>query len=229
VTVVVLSPHLDDAALSLGATIAALVKRKIDVAIVTVFSGDPSYVGPPSAWDIERGAVTAGEVFLQRREEDRLACDALGARPVWLPFVDDGYGAPREPVAIWEQLGPVLAGADAVFIPGFPVAHPDHRLVADLVLEHRSELTCMLGYRELPYALLPRHLFAQLRSGGWTRAKVHRADRVAKRAACRHFQLEFAGFGAMAKLARRFETVVGCESIAHLHGEVPDALNHIIR
>ena len=87
--IVVLSPHLDDAVLSLGASIADAAATGADVAIVTAFAGDPARQGDPSVWDRRAGFSSSLEAIEARREEDRLACTAIGARPVWLPF---GYG-----------------------------------------------------------------------------------------------------------------------------------------
>ena len=86
--VAVLSPHLDDAILSLGAAISG---ARGDVRVVTVFAGDPDSTLAAGEWDSRAGFRTVGEAARARREEDALACADVGARPVWLPFVDDQY------------------------------------------------------------------------------------------------------------------------------------------
>lgn len=47
---VVLSPHLDDAVLSLGATIARLSRHGRSVRVVTAFANDPTSRAPAGPW-----------------------------------------------------------------------------------------------------------------------------------------------------------------------------------
>jgi LmbE family N-acetylglucosaminyl deacetylase len=51
--VAVVSPHLDDAALSLGAAIAALTRSGRTVRVVTPFAGDPSSDAPANGWEAQ--------------------------------------------------------------------------------------------------------------------------------------------------------------------------------
>lgn len=48
---VVVSPHLDDAILSLGATVAGLARNGLAISVVTVFAGDTSSAKPCGGWD----------------------------------------------------------------------------------------------------------------------------------------------------------------------------------
>jgi len=151
--VVVLSPHLDDAVFSLGAAIARLARSGARVTVLTVFGGDPSSRVAAGEWDRETGFETAGEAAAARREEDRRACALLGAKPVWLPFVDLQYedGATDD-----DLLAAVRAAAgdtDALLVPGFPLTHPDHAWIAPLVLENLEFAGRIALYAELPYAL----------------------------------------------------------------------------
>ena len=96
--VAVLSPHLDDAVLSLGAAIARAVREGATVTIVTVFAGDVDSALPASNWDRLAGFATEGEAAAARRVEDATACALLGAEPRPLPFPDYPYVAgEREP------------------------------------------------------------------------------------------------------------------------------------
>ena len=66
--VVVVSPHLDDAALSLGAAIARA--RRIGAArvvVLTVFAGNPESDLPAGGWDSRAGFATEGEASRARR------------------------------------------------------------------------------------------------------------------------------------------------------------------
>lgn len=227
-SVAILSPHLDDAALSLGATIAMLSRHGVDVHVITVFAGDASHIGPASEWDSFRHTGSAQEVFLARREEDLLACAALGARPTWLDHVDDLYDMPRDRDQIWGELRTAIGAADVVLVPGYPLLHADHRFVAALVHAHLAELPCVVQYCELPYAILPRTLWARIRDRRWTRPAASRADRAARRAACEHFRHEIAQFGFSARWAQRCGSPVSLESVSVLHGHLPPPLAELL-
>src|SRR5215208_5087706 len=90
--VTVISPHLDDGVLSLGAAIADASSRGAKVRIVTVFAYDPQASGPPGAWDAACGFHSAEDAARARRAEDAESCARVGAEPVWLPFADEEYG-----------------------------------------------------------------------------------------------------------------------------------------
>ena len=146
----VLSPHLDDAVLSLGAMLAASDEP---VRVITVLAGDPSAGRPAGAWDAESGAITAGQAAARRREEDRRACDSLGVEPVWFPYGDEQYGRGAEDDEIWAVLHPAIGEATTVLAPGFPLRHADHKWLHDLVRRSRDRAWKLGLYVEQPYAL----------------------------------------------------------------------------
>jgi LmbE family N-acetylglucosaminyl deacetylase len=150
--IAVVSPHLDDAALSLGGTIARAVREGADVRVVTVFAYDPETTAPNGEWDATCGFRSAREAAAVRRAEDRRACEFLGARPVWLPFDDDEHTDRLDPDAIRSALAEAVEGAETVFVPGFPLAVPDHVLVTKLLLEQPPPSARMALYVEQPYA-----------------------------------------------------------------------------
>ena len=73
-TVVVLSPHFDDAVLSCW----HVLRAPGTVQVVNVFTGAPPEGSPPGWWDRLTGAPDPGERVRERAEEDRIA---VGARP----------------------------------------------------------------------------------------------------------------------------------------------------
>lgn len=150
--VVVVSPHLDDAVLSLGASIRAAVRAGVAVDVLTVLSGDPEATGASDASNAKAGFATAGEAAKARRREDARACRLVGARPVWLPFSDDHNESPPDEAAVTEDLRTRLTGYDAVLLPGHPLGHPDHRLVSRLALEALEPGRTVGFYVEQPYA-----------------------------------------------------------------------------
>jgi LmbE family N-acetylglucosaminyl deacetylase len=149
----VVSPHLDDAAVSVGALIRSLSSSGVAVTVLTVLAGDPLSRAAAGRWDTAAGFGTAGEAAQRRREEDRRACRLLGAVPVWLPFCDDQYKRGADDGTIAAQLARATANADVVLVPGFPLLNPDHAWVTTLVSEHLRPGAAQLGfYVEQPYA-----------------------------------------------------------------------------
>lgn len=148
---VVLSPHLDDAALSLGTTIAHASRTGSKVHVVTVRAGNPESGAAAGEWDRMCGFATAGEAARERRREDERACEILGAVPEWLPFVDADYPESEKDDTIWSEIAARLTSADLVFVPGFPLEHPNHAWLTQLVLERAPTDTKLALYVEQPY------------------------------------------------------------------------------
>ena len=156
--VVVVSPHLDDAIMSIGGLIIRMARAGQLVRILTVFAGLPAWVGPPSPWDAQRGLTIAADVFAARAAEDVGAAARLGVDGIRLPFLDAGYDTERDPDAIWAAMAPHLADAHLVLVPGVPLAHADHRFVAELTMARLDDPACLGFYAEQPYCLRPRYL-----------------------------------------------------------------------
>jgi LmbE family N-acetylglucosaminyl deacetylase len=148
--VVVVSPHLDDTVLSLGASVARAARSGAEVHSLTVFAYEDSD-GPAAPWDADCGFTSAGEARAARRAEDARGCGLVGAIPEWLSFSDVEYGADLyTDDAVWEAMEPFLAGATAVIVPGFPLAVPDHIRLTRLVLQRFGGRVGL--YVEQPYA-----------------------------------------------------------------------------
>ena len=161
---VVISPHLDDAVFSLGASIYAAARAGAQVTVLTVLAGDPGSLEPAGAWDREARFAHAGSASASRRAEDARACAILGAVPVWLPFGDEQYARGGSDDEVRALVVNKIAGADLVLLPGFPLLHDDHRWVAEL-LDGDLGAGAVAEYVEQPYAAL-----AGLRAtggGGW--------------------------------------------------------------
>lgn len=91
-TVVAVSPHLDDAVMSVGATLHALARAGNEVIVATVFAGDP----PPEISDVARRfhvdcGLPDDRAMVLRRQEDRRALTALSCRPIHLVLRDAIY------------------------------------------------------------------------------------------------------------------------------------------
>lgn len=155
---VVVSPHLDDAVLSVGAFIGYRSAQGAEVVVLTVFAGDPESALPASNWDGLAGFATEGEAARERRREDAAACATLGAHHHWLAFPDWPYADGRDERAVLSAIEAAVDEDDDVLVPGFPLLHPDHRYVSECAL--RGNLRCRsLGlYVEQPYRYRVRRL-----------------------------------------------------------------------
>ncbi len=86
--VAVVSPHMDDAALSCGRLLASLPGAHV----VTVFSGGPERVSPLPEWDRLSGAFSPGDdVMGLRVYEDEAALAVVGATGHRLGLWDEQY------------------------------------------------------------------------------------------------------------------------------------------
>jgi LmbE family N-acetylglucosaminyl deacetylase len=223
--VAVVSPHLDDAVLSVGGTISALSRRGAHVTIITVFAGDPLSEMPASYWDATRGQPTQGAAVRLRRLEDERAVAELSASGVALPWPDSGYPGRRDPDAIWQQLHPILEGADITLLPGWPLSHGDHRYTTMLVMERLDRTAPVAFYAEQPYAAEPMTMLkgairnrtvAPLRHacGGTIRWHRYRLDATARRAqdrAVSHYGGELANLGLRGRWGRLVRRLTGGE------------------
>lgn len=153
--ILVLSPHLDDGVLSLGAFIATSVEAGAEVRILTIFGGDPESKVAAGRWDGRAGFASAADATEKRRAEDHKACAVLGAHHEWLPYLDKDYGPPPTDDAVWGQLAHHVDGADFVFVPGRPLIHPDHAWVSQ-TLTDRTDAAKLVFYAELPYDAWPK-------------------------------------------------------------------------
>lgn len=236
--VVVLSPHLDDAVFSLGATMSRLSRSGVPVTICTVFAGNPNSHLPPDSHQTRSGFTDSGHSSRVRRTEDAAACAVLGVEHVWLDF-DDHDDCPRSERALMEAVRSQLRPDDMILAPGAPVTHPDHVLVAELARRVEASGACVGYYLEQPYATWnalarPRFLGGTSRPktiqtpSGWRSRLVelglHPRDHLRKLRAmgCYPSQLR-----VLRRLPRGriilFELLRGGEAIAWPHGTGLDA------
>ena len=148
--VTVVSPHLDDAVLSLGATIAHAVRRGVSVTVLTVLACNPESTAPTKGWDARAGFASEGEAARARREEDASACAVLGATPRWLRFGSVDYERHGTAEDVAAAVSAALADTNVALLPGAPLTHPDHVWLVRTLLG--TKLGGRLGiYAEQPY------------------------------------------------------------------------------
>ncbi len=176
-SIVVVSPHFDDAAMGAGLLLLrhAATSR---TTVITVLGGrPPAYPDPPTPWDALGGFAAGDDVVAVRQEEDRAAMAVLGAEPVWLDFPDHQYLAKKDRPRP-EQVAPALeqaildAGATSVFAP-MGIANPDHVMTheaAMIVRDRHPDLAWFCyedhGYKHLP-GILAWRVAKLFRSGRW--------------------------------------------------------------
>ncbi|MFD4985316.1 PIG-L deacetylase family protein [Streptomyces sp. NPDC058374] len=145
---VVLSPHFDDAALS----VAGLVRRlPRPLTVVTVFGGPPPDGAPVSWWDATCGFSSAGEAYACRRAEDARACALLDAEQTLLPDPDGPYGTDGPLTGLDSLLSGL--GADTTVLVPLGTNQPDHERVRHQALAalDRPGAPRTLVYADLPY------------------------------------------------------------------------------
>lgn len=189
-TLLVVSPHLDDAVLSCGAAIHAHVRGGDRVVVATVFS--------------------EGRAHDRRREEDARALQVLGAGVIHLGLFDapERLGIERSHRSLVEEArvheSDVVLARDAlrtaigrvqpaqIWAPLGVGEHVDHRVV-HAALHDRADVVL---YEERPYAFLPGAVYTRLAVLGLhagatagsvmnaaTRALQHAPDRAVVREA----------------------------------------------
>ncbi len=161
--VLAVSPHLDDAAFSVGGVLARLVNSGHDVTVVTCFTAtvpDPS--GFALACQTDKGLPVDVDYMALRRDEDRAAMAVLGAHVLHLPLPEAphrGYASAADLFAgihpddaVTEQLARRLArlAADVWLAPQGLGHHVDHLHVVRAM----ARLGRPTGWwRDAPYVL----------------------------------------------------------------------------
>jgi LmbE family N-acetylglucosaminyl deacetylase len=201
---VVISPHLDDAVLSLGAAIASWVRLGHAVTVLTVLACDPGSPARAGGWDRRAGFATEGEAARARREEDEAACALLGASPQWLPFGSLDYERHGPDEQIRAAVVSELVGTQAVLLPGSPLAHPDHLWLTTLLTADRLPCPRVGLYAEQPYSArrksfelraAPEWLSARLGSPMFEDVSASTRDRLAKFRAARRYRSQLGLLG----------------------------------
>lgn len=147
---VVISPHLDDAMLSLGGYLQSHPAQ-----VVTVFAGVPE-LGEVSDYDRSRGFSSSAAAMVIRCAEDSEACADLGCVAEHFDFLDLQYRRSMEDLrSVADRLVAALEPhptAD-VFVP-LGLGHEDHRFIADVALGCIWSGQTLHVYEELPYRVL---------------------------------------------------------------------------
>lgn len=164
---IVLSPHYDDAVLSLGGFMA---EQKIPVIVATFFSGKPKEA-IWGGWDLLSGFKNSDEAVTARNDENLRALRSTGAYPLNLSYLDFQYRydrtvASREIIfnSIKKNLETILAEFSklddvSIYGPsefGLNITHPDHKILHDAFLaivkdKLTEENVHFFFYEDFPY------------------------------------------------------------------------------
>ncbi len=190
-SLVVCSPHLDDACLSAGQFLAG----RPDAHLVTVFAGMPHDLTMSTEFDRNSGFTSAGEAVTARRAEDERAAARLHAYPVHLPYVDGQYRDDGlSPDALVDSLFEALDRVhQRTLLAPVGIVHPDHVAVSDAaVLTLTGADVDVVLYEELPGRVL------------WPECAAARLATLTERLGPLGLRLEqvFIGTGPMAAKAR---------------------------
>ena len=239
-----LSPHLDDAVLSCGGQISQLIQTGGSALIVSIMAGDiPTTAISDFAQSLHDRWQLASNVSAVRREEDRAACQLLGADYYHLDFLDCIYR--QDPVsgaalydseeALFGELHPAekslaisLAGdfahlptSDRVFAPLTAGHHVDHQLTR-LAAEMWLGSNALTYYEEYPYALSKEAMTRELSSDNIWRSSVVQLTEAALAArieaiACYRSQLStfFSGYEDIVRSVSQYAQEVGGERLWH--------------
>ncbi|WP_436760742.1 PIG-L deacetylase family protein [Streptosporangium sp. V21-05] len=148
---IVVSPHFDDAVLSVAGLLA---RREGNAAIVTVLGGAAGE--ELSAWDRLCGFASAEETARERRAEDARACELLGVDQVALDNPD--VPAAKLPLDDLEAfLTEHVTARTRVLVP-MGIGNADHEAVRDRALDvlEKVESAERWVYADLPYAAAVR-------------------------------------------------------------------------
>ncbi|MEX5718062.1 PIG-L deacetylase family protein [Geodermatophilus maliterrae] len=201
--VTAVSPHLDDAAFSVGGTLAALADAGHEVTVVTCFTRSvPDPAGFALACQLDKGLPADVDYMALRRAEDAAAMAVLGATPLHLDLPEAphrGYTSAPDLFAgvhdgddAWRDVRAALADVpgDLWLAPQALGSHVDHLHVLRAVAGTGRPV---LWWRDAPYVLRdPDAVPGPDLPGGLTTVELPQdLDRRADACACYATQLGF--------------------------------------
>ena len=171
-TLLAVSPHLDDAVFSAGGALATAAAAGYDVVVATVFTQSvPDPAGFALSCQTDKGIGPETDYMALRRREDVDACARVGAEAVWLDLPEAphrGYGSadalfgdvPDADAGTWravrDRLAPLVADRrpDVVLSCQGLGGHVDHRHVVRAVRHASRDVAGVVSWwRDVPYAL----------------------------------------------------------------------------
>jgi len=220
--IVVVSPHLDDGVLSLGAAMAAWARSGARVELLTVFACDPESLVASGGWDERAGFRTEGNAAIARRAEDARACALLGVTPAWLTFGSVDFDRRGDEDDVRAAVQERVDGADVVLLPGYPLTHPDHEWLLRTLAGAQLGAAAVGLYAEQPYA---HRVDARRQAPGWLEEALGArptfelvpatlGDRAAKWRAIRRYRSQLPLLGMRRSMRRGPHSILWEEAVA---------------
>jgi hypothetical protein len=146
--IVVLSPHLDDAVLSLW----HLLEDEGDLMVLNVFGGAPAGPANGAWWDRLTGAEDPAERVAERHAEDRAALGLAGREPVDLGLLDGQYRSDdHDPQEVVDAIAAAVPEG-VLLAPAALDLHRSHVAVRDAALRLRARGREVALYADVPHA-----------------------------------------------------------------------------
>ncbi len=149
--VAIISPHPDDAVLSLWHLLAG----PGEVQVLTVFNGPPPGYIELGWWDRLTRAGDPHERARERADEDRAALAISGREPVNLGFIDGQYReGPQDPEALADAIAAVAADDALLLAPASLDNHRDHLAARDAARLLAEKGRAVALYADVPHATI---------------------------------------------------------------------------
>lgn len=142
----VVSPHLDDAVLSVG----QLLANYPTPVVLTIFAGSPAPGMAASSYDKNCGFGSPEAGMHARWSEDDRALRILGCRPARAPLIDHQYRTGDPTAAVIDIIRQTAQAIGATTILGpLGLNHPDHEIVSRAMRE-TADLADLWLYEDIP-------------------------------------------------------------------------------
>ncbi len=129
-TLLAISPHLDDAVFSAGATLWRAARRGWRVVVATVFTGNVAQpTGFALACQLDKGLTADIDYMALRRAEDKEACARLGVEAFHLPLLEAPHRGYDNAPALFADVHPGDSAKTQV-----------PRAIADLLADLRPDI-----------------------------------------------------------------------------------------
>ena len=165
--VLAVSPHLDDAVFSAGATLSAHARAGDAVTVLTCLTGNVDKPrGFALACQLDKGLGAGVDYMALRRAEDRNACSAIGATALHWDFLEAPHRGYRDAGSLFAEplpedglaidLAQALTGYlqghryDVIYGPYGVGGHVDHVLVRKALKQVEEDV---IWWEDFPYAL----------------------------------------------------------------------------
>lgn len=183
----IISPHLDDAVLSIGQFIAG----NDDVTVLTVFAGIPKDKELISPYDEKMGFSHSYIAARVRRNEDGRALQLLGAKWRYLDYLDGQYNNPADTGDIVNDII-MEAGQYDLLLGPVGIQHPDHVQVAQAMRQAANYLDMPIYlYADLPYRVIYPGAVHELVNGLISEYPGEKGTKDAKLGACQEYSSQW--------------------------------------